>query len=146
MPTKTSASGRKFDIDGRVLIWHPEQFEGDEQIPDVRIPLRLKLGKLLELGEQQVMSSNEKMQQLIIAIAPSQQPMILEMDVNDFQDMFSTWQREYALIAGVAMGESAASGSSSERTGARSSTTGAHASTSASKRSAKPSSGAKRSA
>ncbi|MCA0217919.1 MAG: hypothetical protein LCH43_11265 [Actinobacteria bacterium] len=123
MPTKKSIHGRDFDIDGRYLIWHPEQFEGDDEIPDVRIPLRIKLGKLLEVGEATALSTNETMQQLLAMIAPHEVPSMREMDVNDFQDMVRSWMREYNMLTGASLGESSASASSSASTEAPSSTT-----------------------
>ena len=131
MVTKTTKDGRSYDIDGKVLVWHPEQFEGDDPIPDVRLPLRMKLGKLLDLGEAQVASNNETMLKLITTLAPHQEENIREMDVNDFQSMFMTWKDEYALVTGADLGESSASGASSVSTEAQPSTTSENGSTSA---------------
>jgi hypothetical protein len=128
MTTKTSKQGRSYDIDGRAVIWHPEHDEDEPMLPDVRLPLRLKLGKLLALGEAGVLSSNEQMHKLIATVAPHAEDTVLEMDVNDFGDMVLTWQAEYALVTGALMGESKASAGSSASTEAPSSTTSAPAS------------------
>lgn len=108
MPTKTTKDGRRYDIDGRKLIWHPEDDEGvTGNLPDVKIPLRLKLGLILDLAGQEL--DNAVMAQMLERIIPDQMDVLREMDVNDFQDMFSTWQDEYNGLTGASLGESSGS-------------------------------------
>lgn len=110
MPEKTSTQGRKYDIDGRKVVWHPEDDDGAVgNLPDVRIPLRLKLGLILDLAGEDL--DNKTMAQMLEAIIPDQMDTLREMDVNDFQDMFATWQGEYNTVSGASLGESSASAS-----------------------------------
>lgn len=110
MPEKTSKQGRKYDIDGRKVIWHPEDDDGvTGNLPDIRLPLRLKLGLVLDMGAQEL--DNSSMAAMLEALVPNQMDNLREMDVNDFQDMFVTWQDEYNTLTGASMGESSASAS-----------------------------------
>ncbi|HKY57660.1 MAG TPA: hypothetical protein VJL80_06455 [Aeromicrobium sp.] len=108
MPTKTSNDGRAFDIDGRKLIWHPEGEDGEPGgLPDVTIPLRIKLGLVLDHAEKSF--DNEGMAEFLSKLIPDQMETLREMDVNDFQDMFTTWQSEYNMLTGASLGESSRS-------------------------------------
>lgn len=108
MTTKTSSQGRQYEIDGRKLIWHPEDDEGETgNVPDVRIPLRLKLGLILDLAGKDL--DNVVMAEMLERIIPDQMELLQEMDVNDFQDMFGTWQNEYNTLTGASLGESSGS-------------------------------------
>lgn len=110
MPEKTSKQGRKYDIDGRKVVWHPEDDEGEQgNLPDVRLPLRIKMGLVLDAGEQEM--DNAGMVRMLELLIPNQMDTLREMDVNDFQDMFITWQDEYNSLTGASMGESSASAS-----------------------------------
>lgn len=110
MPEKTSKQGRKYDIDGRKIIWHPEDDEGvSGNVPDVRIPLRLKLSLILDMAGREM--DNSVMAELLEHVIPDQMEILREMDVNDFQDMFATWQDEYNTLTGASTGESSASDS-----------------------------------
>lgn len=110
MPEKTSEQGRKYDVDGRKVIWHPEDDEGEQgNLPDVRLPLRIKMGLVLDAGEMEM--DNSGMVRMLELLIPNQIDTIREMDVNDFQDMFVSWQSEYNTLTGASVGESGASGS-----------------------------------
>lgn len=110
MPEKTSKQGREYDIDGRKVLWHPEDDEGESgNLPDIRLPLRLKLGLVLDLAGKDL--DNETMALMLERLIPDQMDALREMDVNDFQDMFVTWQEEYNTITGASTGESSASDS-----------------------------------
>lgn len=113
MVDKTSDDGRRYTIDGRKVIWHPEDDDGNQgTMPDITIPLRLKMKTILAL--EGVNLDNIGMRRMLEAILPaSQVPLIDEMDVNDFQDMFTTWQSEYNTLSGGSLGESSASPGSS---------------------------------
>ena len=123
MVAKTSKHGRSYDIDGRRLIWHPEDDDGEQgNLPDVTIPLRLKMKTVLQFADRDMDSVT--MSEMLKAILPeSQKDTIGEMDVNDFQDMFVTWQNEYNTLTGGSLGESSVSPPSSETTEEPSSTT-----------------------
>ncbi|MBA3782397.1 MAG: hypothetical protein H0X12_11175 [Nocardioides sp.] len=124
MVSKTSEHGRPYDIDGRVLIWHPEDDEGARgNVPDVRIPLRIKMKLVLSMGEKEI--DNTVMAEMVRAIVPNQGDVINEMDVNDFQDMFTTWQSEYNTLTGGSLGESLPQPGSLQSTVEPSSTTSA---------------------
>lgn len=123
MVDKTSSQGRKYAIDGRRIIWHPEDDDGAQgNLPDIVIPLRLKMGTVLQFADRDM--DNVTMSEMLKAILPAvHQETLGEMDVNDFQDMFTTWQSEYNSLTGGSLGESSPSGSSSGNTEAQSSTT-----------------------
>jgi hypothetical protein len=108
MPTKQTASGREYDIDGKKFVWHPLD-ENDEagNLPDVTIPLRLKLKVVRSLGGRTL--DNDVMFEMLEALIPNQTEVLDEMDVNDFQDMFGAWQEEYNSVTGADLGESSAS-------------------------------------
>lgn len=131
MVSKTSKQGRPYDIDGRVLIWHPEDDEGAQgTMPDIRLPLRIKMGLVLKFADDEM--NNKVMADMVRAIIPQAAHADLdEMDVNDFQDMFTTWQSEYNTLTGGSLGESSPSAGSSTPTAQPSSTTSEPASVSA---------------
>ena len=105
MSEKTPAPQKdpRYRIDGKAFIWTTE--DGDE----VRIPLRIKLKVLRSLAGDDL--DINAMLKMIDAIVPDQGDVIDEMDVNDFQAMFSTWQKEYTALSGATLGESAGSSS-----------------------------------
>lgn len=110
MPEKTTKDGRKYRIDGKAVFWPPEDEDGVQgNLPDIRIPLRLKMKTVLAVAGRDL--DNAVMNDLLAAIIPDQSEALGEMDVNDFQDMFTTWQNEYNTLTGASLGES--SGSSS---------------------------------
>jgi len=128
MPEKTSENGRKYDIDGRSLVWHPEDDEGVAgNLPDIRIPLRIKMKLVLAMSDKTMDSA--VMSEMLAAIIPNQTEATGEMDVNDFQDMFVTWQTEYNTLTGASLGESEGSSKSSGSTVEQSSTTSVPVST-----------------
>lgn len=110
MPEKTTKDGRTYRIDGKALFWPPEDDDGAQgNLPEIRIPLRLKMKTVLAVAGRDM--DNESMNALLSAVIPDQSEALGEMDVNDFQDMFTTWQTEYNSLTGASLGES--SGSSS---------------------------------
>jgi len=123
----TTPDGRNYEVIDRLLIWHPVQFDDEPPIPDIRLRLMLKLGRLLEIGE--TANSNEQMRQLMSLVSPKQVADMDEMDINDFQQMFLAWQAEYNQTAGASLGESSASLASSASTAGLSSMTGGAGST-----------------
>lgn len=122
MVSKVSKQGRAYDIDGRSLVWHPEDDDGAQgNLPDVRVPLRIKMGLVLKFADRDM--DNSVMAEMVRAIVPNQAEAIDEMDVNDFQDMFTTWQAEYNSLTGGSLGESSGSDESPSPTAAPSSST-----------------------
>ena len=109
MPTLTSPAGRTYDLDGKYLTWHPEVWDDEPALPDVRLPLRIKLGVVLNIAEKGDLSNNATMRDTLLAIAPAIEPVIEDMDVNDFRDMFTTWLTTYNQLTGASLGESSAS-------------------------------------
>lgn len=124
MVDKTSKQGRTYSIDGRRIIWHPEDDDGAQgNLPDVVIPLRLKMRIVLQFADKDSMD-NVTMSEMLRAILPAaHQSTIEDMDVNDFQDMFVTWQDEYNSLTGGSLGESSPSVASSPSTEQPSSST-----------------------
>lgn len=104
MPTKTTPQGTDYDIDGKVFIWHPADDDDVRgNMPDVRIPLRIKLKLIRALTGDTI--DVDSMFTLLGALVPDQQEVLDDMDVNDFQEMFSTYQEEYSLLTGASLGE-----------------------------------------
>jgi hypothetical protein len=107
MPTKTTKSGRQYEIDGKKLIWHAD-VEDDETPFDVSIPLRLKLKALRPFANADL-NDVTAMFEMLGSIIPGQAEQLDEMDVNDFQIMFETWHEEYTSLNGASLGEASSS-------------------------------------
>lgn len=104
MPTKETATGRKYEVDGKRFVWHPLDDEGDAgNLPDVTIPLRIKLKVIRSMSEDNLDAS--AMFRMLEALIPDQGETLDEMDVNDFVAMFTTWQAEYNSVTGATPGE-----------------------------------------
>lgn len=111
MPTKTTAAGREYEIDGKMFVWSPEDDEGNVgNLTPIRIPMRIKLKLIRAMSDLDIEDAGN-MFKLLEAIIPGQADALDEMDMNDFIDMFGTWQTEYTTLNGASLGES--SGSSS---------------------------------
>lgn len=109
MPEKTSKDGRRYEIDGRRFTWFPLD-EDDKEGDGFTIPLRIKVSALRGVADQNLDASG--MFAFLERILPENaMARVDEMDVNDFQEMFATWQKEYNSLTGASLGES--SGSSS---------------------------------
>lgn len=109
MPTKTTNAGREYEVDGKKLTWHAEvDTEAGEEPFDVTIPLRLKLKALRPFADQNL-NDVTAMFGMLGSVIPGQAEALDEMDVNDFEQMFSTWHEEYALLNGASLGESSGS-------------------------------------
>lgn len=106
MPEKHTGSGRRYVVTGKLFTWFPLDDDDTETEP-LSIPLRIKLGVILDLSGQDLDAVG--MQQMIITLLPGVEDRLREMDVNDFQAMFTTWQSEYALLNGATLGESSGS-------------------------------------
>lgn len=109
MPSKKSKSGRDYEIDGRKMIWHADVDE-DETPFDVTLPLRLKLKALRPFADA-TSDDVAAMFDMVAAVIPGQTEQLDEMDLNDFEDMFSTWQDEYKNLNGASLGEASSSSS-----------------------------------
>ena len=104
MSTKKTETGREYEIRGKKFIWHP--LDDDDQpgnLPEVMIPLRLKLGILYDLAGRDLDAA--AMADMLDAMIPDQREVLREMDVLDFQEMFETWQGVYQARAGATLGE-----------------------------------------
>ena len=103
MPTKKNDAGRKYEVNGKKFIWHPlDDDDRTGNLPDVEIPLRIKLRTIREASGELDAAA---MFRLLEALIPNQADALDEMDVNDFQDMFVTWQKEYNALTGATPGE-----------------------------------------
>lgn len=104
MPTKKTDTGREYEIDGKRFVWRP--LDDDDQpgnLPDVEIPLRIKLGTIRALAHRDLDAA--AMFDILEQVIPDQAEALDEMDLNDFQAMFSTWQAEYQALSGATLGE-----------------------------------------
>lgn len=105
MPEKKTDAGRKYNVTGKKFTWHP--LDDDDKtgtIPDVSIPLRLKLGSLRKLSGQNG-DDVDTMFALLQEVIPGQEEVLDQMDVSDFVAMFTTWQSEYNALTGATPGE-----------------------------------------
>lgn len=108
MPTKQTATGRDYRVEGRQFFWFPLDDNGETgNLPHVTIPLRLKLKVIRSMAGRELDAA--AMFDLLGALIPDQADTLDEMDVNDFTAMFSTWQREYNALNGATLGESQSS-------------------------------------
>ena len=108
MPTKKTPHGREYEINGKRFVWHP--LDDDDEpgnLPDVTIPLRIKLGIIYAMAGRSLDATG--MADILDALIPDQRDALREMDLNDFQEMFTTWQAEYNQLSGASLGESAPS-------------------------------------
>ena len=97
MPTKKTAADKRYSIDGKTFTWTTEDGEA------VEIPMRIKLKVIRSLAGRDL--DAEAMFLILEQIIPGQAETLDEMDLNDFQDMFSTWQDEYQKLSGATLGE-----------------------------------------
>lgn len=107
---KFTKSGRAYAVEGKHLVWTPEVWPGEPALPDVRIPLRMKLGLASTLAKAEASGDIDTLSDIIGRLAPGATKDVLdEMDVADFGAMFETWGHEFALLQGVTLGEASAS-------------------------------------
>lgn len=104
MPTKKAKGEQPYEIDGKTFVWHPLN-DDDERghLDDVRIPLRIKLKVIRSLSGRDL--DVEAMFDILERLIPDQAEALDEMDLNDFQAMFETWQKEYKELSGATPGE-----------------------------------------
>lgn len=97
MPAKTTATGKPYVITGKTFTWTTDDGA------TIDIPLRLKLGVIRKLSGREL--DAEVMFEIIDTIAPGQEQVLDDQDVNDFTAMFTTWQKEYNALTGATPGE-----------------------------------------
>ena len=94
----------RYEITGKKFTWHP--FDDNDElgnVPDVALPLRIKMGTVLDMPDGELDTS--AMSKVLAEVAPGEMDSIREMDVNDFVEMFTTWQAEYQKLSGATLGE-----------------------------------------
>lgn len=97
MPEKNTPNGQKYKINGKTFTWTTE--DGDT----VDIPMRIKLKVVRELSGRDL--DAEAMFLVLEKLIPGETDTLDEMDLNDFQDMFGAWQKEYSKLSGATLGE-----------------------------------------
>lgn len=97
MPEKTSETGQPYAINGKTFTWTTDEGE------TVTIPMRLKLGVIRRMADRDLDAA--AMFEIVDTIAPGQEAVLDEQDVNDFTAMFRTWQEEYTALQGATPGE-----------------------------------------
>lgn len=99
-------TGREYEINGKKFTWHPlDEDDKPGNLPDLTIPLRIKLGLIRKIGSNREMDA-AAMFDILEALIPGQAEAMDEMDiVTDFQPMFETWQSEYNSLNGATPGE-----------------------------------------
>lgn len=109
MPEKTTAAGRRYEVDGRRFTWFPLDDDDNEGEP-LTLPLRIKLGAVRGMMGENLDAS--AMLAILGKIAPEDVVERMdEMDLSDFEAMFATWNKEYSALSGASLGESASSSS-----------------------------------
>ena len=104
MPTKKSENGSAYEVDGKAFVWHPLDDNGERgTLEPVTIPLRIKLKVIRALAGRDLDAA--AMFDLLERLVPDQAEALDEMDLNDFQDCFNTWQAEYEKLSGATLGE-----------------------------------------
>lgn len=93
----------RYTIDGKTFMWTTEDGVG------IQIPMRIKL-KVIR-GMAGVELHADAMFKVLDSLIPDQAAALDEMDINDFQAMFTAWQNEYQALSGASLGESARSSS-----------------------------------
>jgi hypothetical protein len=108
MVDKTTDNGQRYSIDGKRMTWYPLD-ENDEagNLAPVVLPLRIKFGLVRDLVGQGL--DAQGMFDFLNRLIPDQAAALDEMDLNDFQVMFTTWQMEYEALTGASLGESVGS-------------------------------------
>lgn len=99
-------TGRVYEIanKGRRFVWHADVWEDEGETPfDVTIPLRLKLAVVYEMADREMDAA--AMRDLLAEVIPNQAEALGNMDMGDFQAMFTTWQSEYNALTGATPGE-----------------------------------------
>lgn len=108
MPEKTTDTGRTYTVDGKKFTWYPlDENDQTDTLTPVTIPLRIKFGLVRDLVGQGL--DAQGMFDFLNRLIPDQAEALDEMDLNDFQAMFSAWQAEYELLSGASLGESGSS-------------------------------------
>lgn len=105
MPKKKTDAGREYEVNGKKFVWHP--LDDDDEAGNLEaivIPLRLKLKIVYALADRNL-NDAAAMRDLLEGVIPDQSEALGEMDLLDFQDMFSTWQTEYNALSGASLGE-----------------------------------------
>ena len=106
MPAKKTETGKPYRVDGKKFYWSP--LDEDDQrgnLADVMIPLRIKLALLLDMQDEGVEMDAAGMAKMLKSLIPNQEAALREMDINDFQEMFTAWQTEYNTLTGSSLGE-----------------------------------------
>lgn len=98
MPTKKADGGQSYKVTGKQLEWTTE--DGDT----VTLPMRIKLKVIRQMAGRDLDAA--AMFDMLETLVPDQGAVLDEMDVNDFQAMFTTWQTEYNALTGATPGES----------------------------------------
>jgi len=104
MPEKTTKAGAPYTVTGKKFVWQPLD-DNDERgnLPAVEIPLRMKLKVIRDLAGRDLDVS--AMFEILERLMPNQADALDEMDVADFQAMFTAWQQEYQGLNGASLGE-----------------------------------------
>lgn len=95
-------TGQVYEVDGKKFTWHPDADE-DEPLADVVLPLRMKLKLIREFADRPM--DADARAELIEKVAPASAETLPEMDLQDFDLMYTTWQQEYENLSGATLGE-----------------------------------------
>ena len=103
-PKRATKAKRQYEVAGRKFTWHPLQFPDEAPLPDIVIPLRLKMKVVNKVGGDRDLDT-DAMSEILEQMIPGQTEVLDEMDANDFAAMFTAWQEEYQKLSGATLGE-----------------------------------------
>ena len=109
----TLSNGREYRIDGNNLIYSPEQWPGEPELPDVVLPLRIKNK---QMGKLNFDPDSTNQLAVLNELFPAQADVLGELDVFEVGSLFEAWGNEFAARSGVSLGESLPSPDSSTNT------------------------------
>jgi len=101
---KTTDNGGQYRIENKTLIWIPEQWEGETEIPEIRLPLRVKVKAFTKVKVQNP-DTPQEMLQMLGELFPSQAENLAELDLFELGDLFGTWATEFQNRNQVSLGE-----------------------------------------
>lgn len=87
----------RVEVDGKLF-----RFTSEDGVA-VEIPLRLRLKVLRALSGRDL--DAETMFEILAAVAPGQEDALDELDLREFQTLFSLWQEAYGDQSGATLGE-----------------------------------------
>lgn len=105
----TEAAEKQYQVTGKYLVWTPEQWDDEDPIPDLKIPLRLTPQVFRKV--QYLSSDNPEDALEILGLIAPKYAQVLEnqIDFNEQARLIEAYFTEYQALQGVSLGEAPAS-------------------------------------